>query len=69
LHTGVPPEQSLFITHCTHVPFEQIVSSALPPKPGHSELDSHVASQRLALEQNGSEALQSAAVAHVSATH
>ena len=68
LHTGVAPEQSLLITHCTHAPLEQIVSSALPPKPGHCELSSHIASHRL-FEQNGNDALQSANVPHDSATH
>jgi hypothetical protein len=69
LQTGVGAAQSPFITHCTHEPFEQIASAALPPNPGHSMFDSHVASHSCELEQNGSCALQSVLLEHVSATH
>ena len=69
LHTGVGAAQSLLITHCTQLPFEQIASSALPPNPGHSESVSQAASHKPVLVQNGSCALQSALLEHVSATH
>jgi len=68
-HTGVAAAQSVFATHCTHAPIEQIVLLPSPANPGHCELLSQVASQRLWLEQNGSWALQSADDVQVSATH